>query len=385
MDSQGNIYAAARTQNNSSIIKITAAGVASALTIPNNITPAISNPQGVAVDVMGNLYIVDTANSRIVEITSAGVGSVLKISGLTNPSSLSSLIFGLTVDPYGNLYILDWTNNRIVFVNVSGAALTFANTLQGSTSSDSPKAATVTNLGNQPLVFSTDPTYTASFSNNASDTNLCTSSTSLSSGTACDVSINFTPQAVGSLSAGITVTNNTLNVSGSTQQVSVSGTGLTAADATAVTVSVNPTSAAIGQPLTITANVTDTASGHSSMAPTGSVNFSDTVGSTTVMLNGGNPVTLVAGTATITGTILNGAGSHTITANYGGREWLVPHQLQHHLAHCEPRYSRHFWTGHGTGTVSSRSVWHDDNHPCQTVQRLSFADGIDYLQHSQWL
>jgi DNA-binding beta-propeller fold protein YncE len=59
IDSQGNIYAAARTQNNSSIIKVTAAGVVSVLPIPDNITPAISNPQGVAVDPMRNIYIVD--------------------------------------------------------------------------------------------------------------------------------------------------------------------------------------------------------------------------------------------------------------------------------------------------------------------------------------
>ncbi len=226
VDSMGNIYAAARTQNNSKIVKVTAAGVASLLSIPSNITPAINNPQGVGVDAMGNIYIVDTTNNRIVEITTAGVASALGISGLPSPATtLGPTLFGVTVDPSGNLYILDWTYNRIVFVNVSGAALTFATTGVGSTSTDSPKSATVTNLGNQPLIFSANPTYTANFSQNASDTNRCTSSTSLSAGNLCDVSVNFTPQTGGSLSAGITVTNNNLNVSGSTQQVSVSGTG----------------------------------------------------------------------------------------------------------------------------------------------------------------
>ncbi len=189
VDSQGNIYAAARTQNNSSILKITASGVVSTVAIPGNITPAISNPQGVAVDGMGNLYIVDTANSRIVKITTAGVASILRLSGLPSPSSLSSLLFGVTVDPSGNLYIPDWTNNRLVFVNVSGAALNFASTNIGSTSSDSPQVATVTNFGNQPLVFSAAPTFTADFTENGSDTNPCSSSTSLSAGTSCDVAI----------------------------------------------------------------------------------------------------------------------------------------------------------------------------------------------------
>src|SRR5579863_4724282 len=318
VDAMGNVYAAARTQNSSSIVKVTAAGVASLLAIPENITPAINNPQGVGVDGMGNLYIVDTGHNRIVEITTAGVASILSINGLTSPTTLSSLLFGVTVDPSGNLYIPDWTNNRIVFVNVSGAALTFASTKVGLTSSDSPKTATVTNLGNQALAFSVNPTYTADFSNNSGDVNPCISSTSLSAGTACDVSIKFTPQSVGSLSAGITVTNNSLNVAGSTEQVSVSGIGVNAGDATAVVVSANPTSASIGQPLTVTAAVTDTTAGHTATVPTGSVNFSDTVGSTTVMLNGGSPVALVAGVATLTGATLTGVGSHTITANYGG-------------------------------------------------------------------
>jgi hypothetical protein len=109
---------------------------------------------------MGNIYIVDTGNSRIVKVTTAGATSTLSLSGLSNPSTLGSLLFGVTTDPSGNLYIPDWTNNRIVFVNVSGSDLTYASTNVGSTSSDSPKAATVTNIGNQPLVFSAVPAFT---------------------------------------------------------------------------------------------------------------------------------------------------------------------------------------------------------------------------------
>lgn len=142
---------------------------------------------------MGNIYVVDTNNNRIVKITTAGIASVLSITGLPAPASLGSTMFGVTVDPLGNLYISDWTNNRIVYVNASSAAMTFASTKQGSTSSDSPKTATVTNLGNQPLVFSADPTYTANFPNNTNDTNPCASSTSLLAGTPCDVSVLFIP------------------------------------------------------------------------------------------------------------------------------------------------------------------------------------------------
>jgi sugar lactone lactonase YvrE len=322
VDSQGNIYAASRTQNNSSIIKVTAAGVASALAIPENITPAISDPQGVTADAMGNLYIVDTSNNRIVRLTTAGVASVLNLSGLPSPSSIGSLLFGLTVDPVGNIYIPDWTNSRLLFVNVSGAPLTFpTSTGTGTTDTvDGPETATVTNLGNQPLVFSANPIYTANFPSNGNDTNPCTSSTSLSPGTPCDVSVNFTPQSAASLSAGINVTTNTLNVPNSIEQVSVSGIGLNVSDSTATTVTTSPTSVVSGQSLTITATVADTATGHSSNSPSGSVSFTDTVGSTIISLNNGASVNLTNKTASLNGIVLNGVGTHTITANYSGND-----------------------------------------------------------------
>ncbi|MGC1476510.1 MAG: Ig-like domain repeat protein [Terriglobales bacterium] len=316
VDAQGNVYAAARTENSSSIIKVTTAGVASELSFPG-ITPAISNPQGVAVDAMGNIYVVDTANNRIVRLTTAGVASALSISGLPAPSTLGALLFGVTLDPWGRLYIPDWTNNRIVLANVSGAVLAFPNTDVGAASS--PKTATVANLGDLPLVFATVPSYTANFSENDGDENLCALSTSLLAGTLCDVSVEFTPQSAGSLSTGIVVTNNSLNVTSTTQNVAASGTGVVVADTTAVAVSTNPTAANIGQSLSVKATVTDTTTGHTATVPTGGVTFMDTVGSTSISLNGGSAVTLNgAGTAILAGVTLSGAGVHTITANYVG-------------------------------------------------------------------
>ncbi len=317
VDPQGTIYIAARTQNSSSIIKVLPSGAASVLPT-TGLTPALNNPQGVAADAMGNIYVVDTTHNRIVRITNAGLVSPFSISGLPSPSTLGPTLFGVTIDPNGNLLIPDWTNNRLVSVNVSSAALTFANTNTGATSSDSPKTATVTNLGNQPLLFSTDPTYTAAFSNSSADTNPCTSSTSLQAGVACNVAVNFTPQTAGSLSAGIAVTDNTLNVSGSTQQVSASGTAISAGDTTATAVTVTPSSLANGQTATITATVADTATGHTSTVPTGSVTFIDTVGSTITSLNGGSAVSLSSGIATLTAVRLAGIGAHTITASYAG-------------------------------------------------------------------
>jgi hypothetical protein len=309
VDSMGNVYIpdGYAGSDPSRVIKVTAAGAASLLTA-TGIT--FSHPEGVTADGMGNLYINDGGNNRIVEITTANVASVLTLNSLPSPTTLGSP-FGITVDPLGNLYIPDSGNNRILFSNISGSALAFPSTATGASSA--AKTATVTNLGNQPLVFSTAPTYTANFSNYSSDQNPCTSSTSLLAGTACDVALVFTPQSVGSLSAGITLTDNTLNVPGSTQQVAVSGTAFSGADATSTTVTVAPTSLANGQAASITATVADQA--HSGTHPTGLVSFTDTLGTTTTTLSSAS---LSSGTTTLSGVVLSGIGTHTLSANYAG-------------------------------------------------------------------
>ena len=310
VDPSGNVYIADRVANH--IVKVAPSGAASLVSLTGL---SLTNPQGVAVDGSGNLYIADSGHRRVVELTAAGIASVVQTPGQT----VGSIVYGVTADANGNVFVVDWSNNRILKVDASASALSFASTKVGFTSSDSPKTATVTNLGNEALIFSANPTYTADFSENSSDTNLCTSSTSLAAGTSCDVSANFTPQSAASLSTNITVTHNNLNVAGSTQQIAVSGTGLTPGDTTAVAATVNPTTVNIGQSLTVTATVSDTTSGHESTIPTGNVSFTDTVGSIVVSLNSGNPVTLDgSGVATLSGATLSGAGSHTITANYAG-------------------------------------------------------------------
>ncbi len=309
VDPMGNIYIpdGYAGSDPGRVIKVTAAGAASLLT-PTGIT--FSRTEGVTADGMGNLYVNDGGHNRIVEITTAGVPSVLAFNTLPTPATLGSP-FGVTVDPFGNLYIPDSGNNRILFSNVSGSALTFPNTATGATSA--AKTATVTNLGNQSLVFSTNPTYTANFSNYSGDQNPCTSSTSLLAGTACDVAVVFTPQSVGSLSAGIALTNNALNVAGSTQQVTVSGTAFSGADATSTTMTVTPGSLANGQAASLTATVADQT--HSGTHPTGSVTFNDTLGTTTTTLSSAS---LSSGAAALSGVVLHGIGTHTLSANYAG-------------------------------------------------------------------
>ncbi len=318
VDSMQNLYVVDSVA--SKIVKITAAGVSSIVSFPDF---TLSGPEGVALDGMGNIYVTDAGNNRVLQLTTAGVVSEIQLQGLTSPPTLGggsgNHLYGVTVDASGNIYIADSTNNRVVKVSVTQASLSFASTQQGQTSTDSPKTATVLNLGDQALTFRADPTYPASFVANAGETNPCTATTSLSGGTSCNISVDFVPRTLGSLSQNITISDNSLNATnGSTQLVVAKGTGLAAADTTAIAVSVTPSPATNGQGVTITGTVTDTTTGHTAIVPTGSVTFSDLVGSTITTLNDGSPVSLSGGIATLSEIVLSGVGTHTITASYGG-------------------------------------------------------------------
>ena len=308
VDAEGTVYIA--DPLNHRIVQVTAIGEASLL-VPVGITPALSSPQSVSVDGMGNVYIADTGNGRVIEVTTAGVASVVSTPGL-NPTLPS----GVTVDPSGNIFISDRDNHRIAEIPTSEASLAFPSTRIGLTSP--AQTATVTNVGNQPLIFAAHPTYTADFAEHTGDANPCTSATTLSAGTVCNVSVEFAPKSMVSRSAGITLTNNALNISPSAQQVSVSGTPLLPADTTATTVSAIPSSLIIGQTVNLAAMVADTTTGDTSNVPTGEVSFTDTLGSTLTSLNNGIGVNLSAGQATLSGVLLRGIGTHTITAVFGG-------------------------------------------------------------------
>ena len=294
VDPSGNVYIADRVANH--IVKVARSGAASLVSLTGL---TLANPQGVAVDGNGNLYIADAGHRRVVQLTAAGTASVVPTPGQT----IGIVMYGVAVDGNGNIFAVDWSNNRVLKVSGTGAVLSFANTPVGATSADSPKTATVANLGSEALAFSANPSYTTDFSENSSDTNLCTSTTSLDPGENCDVSVLFTPHSVGSLSAGVVVTNNHLNGTDATQSVAVSGTGGKASPSVTLDSSANP--ALVSTSVTFTVSVSSSAG-----TPTGPVNFYD---GTTLLASG----TLLSGVASYVTSSL-AAGTHSLTVAYSG-------------------------------------------------------------------
>jgi sugar lactone lactonase YvrE len=136
VDNQGNLYI---SDDSNQIIEVTAAGVASVLAFPG-LSPALHNPQAVALDGAGNLFVADGPNSRVVEL-SGGVASVVATGGLLSYPD------GLVLDASGNLYIADATNNDIVEVPAAGAAAALVITGLG-TPLNSPAQLAVDVAGN---------------------------------------------------------------------------------------------------------------------------------------------------------------------------------------------------------------------------------------------
>jgi len=91
----------------------------------------LNNPEFIAVDTTGNLYISDNGNNRIRKVSGGAittiVGSALQVFNGANSPPLNALLFpqGIAVDSAGVLYIADSLNGRIWQVS-NGIVTTFA-------------------------------------------------------------------------------------------------------------------------------------------------------------------------------------------------------------------------------------------------------------------
>jgi sugar lactone lactonase YvrE len=142
VDSSGNLYIAdAGNQSIRKVtaggIITTIAGTTTAGYFGDNgpaINAQLNNPLGVAVDSSGNLYIADSYNQRIRKVTTAGVITTVAGNGTCclsgdNGPAINAQVHqpeSVAVDGSGNLYIADLGNNRIRKVTPSGTISTVA-------------------------------------------------------------------------------------------------------------------------------------------------------------------------------------------------------------------------------------------------------------------
>ncbi len=153
IDSSGNLYIA--DTSNNVIRKVTSSGGISTVAGVGRASsggdggPAnqagLNNPEGVAVDAAGNIYIADTLNRRIRKVTAAdgtiktiagtgilgfsGDGAAATLAAISNPD-------GVAVDGAGNVFIADSFNNRIRLVLANGNITTVAGTRTAGYSGD---------------------------------------------------------------------------------------------------------------------------------------------------------------------------------------------------------------------------------------------------------
>jgi CSLREA domain-containing protein len=256
LDSKGNLFV---VDQNRALYEATAAsGYTTVSTISS------SNPSSpVAIDPSDNVYVV-LSSGAIREFTaSSSYTSYITLSGITAmgeaalafdaagdmyyidstgdlrvlPSgSTTSSILGTGFDSYGEqgmgygngvLYV---TSDRIApndnrVVNLTTApSLSFATTVVGTQSADSPQTVTLMNIGNATIDYSA-PTISASYTLANGGTGDCgTSATTFASGSACLLPVSFMPTVTGSNSGTLVLSDNSLNA-GASQTITLSGTG----------------------------------------------------------------------------------------------------------------------------------------------------------------
>jgi sugar lactone lactonase YvrE len=155
VDSAGNVYVA--DTDNDTIRKVTPGGVATTLAglagssgsaDGTGSAARFNTPSGVAVDSAGNVYVADSGNSTLRKVTPDGVVTTLAgragkrgSADGTGSAARFSRPFGVAVDSVGNVYVADTSNNTLRKVTPGGAVTTLAGLAGSSGSADGTGSA----------------------------------------------------------------------------------------------------------------------------------------------------------------------------------------------------------------------------------------------------
>jgi sugar lactone lactonase YvrE len=159
VDAAGNVYVA--DSGNQNIREITAGGSVTTIAGTTGVSGSadgtgsaalFNQPQGIAVDATGNIYVSDTNNFTIRKIASGGVVTTLAGaagqdggSDGAGSSARFSYPIGIAVDGGGNIYVADYDNDAVRKVTPGGSVSTLAGSLGTAGSADGQGSAALFN------------------------------------------------------------------------------------------------------------------------------------------------------------------------------------------------------------------------------------------------
>jgi sugar lactone lactonase YvrE len=274
IDASNNLYAA--DYNNNIMYEVVAgSGTATVLFSGNG----LNSPQGLAIDPAGDLYVTNTGGDGNVLRYAAGTYTHTEL-----PTGYATV--GIAIDASGNLLTLDGSNIER-YTRTATPALSFGTTTVGATVA--AQTTSIENDGDEPLILSALATPSSSFKLDPATTT-CSTTAPLPIGGVCNVGATFTPQTVGASTSTFSITDNSLNVAGSLQQVALTGTGSMGEPVVSVT------NTSIGY--AVSSTTLTTAITYGGVQPTGAVTFQVDSG------------------ASVTASCTVGSGSETCSASY---------------------------------------------------------------------
>jgi hypothetical protein len=159
---------------------------------------------------------------------SLGIGSSCTINVVFSPTASGAATGSVTIasnDPANPTLAVALTGTGFTpIAGVSPTSLAFGNQTVGTTSAT--RTVTLSNTGNGPLTIASIGLTGANANQFATSNNTCPiGGTGLAAGTSCTIRVTFHPTTTGAKTASLTFTDNSNGVTGSTQNVSLSGTG----------------------------------------------------------------------------------------------------------------------------------------------------------------
>lgn len=160
VDTSLNVYVA--DSYNNKIRKISPAGIVSTLAGtgaaeyidgPGNVA-AFNQPQGIAVDISGNVYVADSYNNRIRMITPGGVVSTIAGSGVgssTDGQGVAATLYhpdAIAVDVLGRMYLTEESTRKIRKISSTGNVTTLTGKYKIGTCSSVDGSMSVANFCN---------------------------------------------------------------------------------------------------------------------------------------------------------------------------------------------------------------------------------------------